>query len=82
MGFLVEEIIAANPRASALEATVRELRRNWKQSRPPPIAEMLEVLQRQAQEWSDVLFLHRHDIAHWKRIAAQKTPEASSDDDP
>ena len=47
----------------------------------PIVPRRASILQRQAQEWSDVLFLHRRDIAHWKRIAAQKTPEASSDDD-
>ena len=81
MGFLVEEIIAANPQASVLEATARELRRTWKQSRPPPIAEVLYVLQRQAQEWDDVLFLDRHTITHWKNTAAQTPGAAIADDD-
>jgi hypothetical protein len=81
IAFLVEEIIAANPRASVLEATARTLRRTWKQSRPPPIAEVLDVLQQQARQWDDVLSLHRSDMAYWKRVAKQSNPDESSSDD-
>src|SRR5262245_17605786 len=43
---LIEEIIAANPQASVLESTCRDLRRTKKFA--PTVAEVLEVLQEQA----------------------------------
>jgi hypothetical protein len=48
---LIEEIMAANPSFVALEGTCRELRRT--KTFAPTIAEVLEVLRKQEECWSE-----------------------------
>ena len=80
MGMLTEEVFAANPRASALEATCRDLRRTQKFA--PAIAEVLATLRKQAETWSEVLYIRDDDIAYWKEtVAAMRKGESESDDD-
>jgi hypothetical protein len=47
---MIEEIVAAKPSASALEATMRHLRRN--STFAPSVAEMLKVLREKMELWS------------------------------
>lgn len=65
IGMMIEEIIAANPSASALEATCRELRRT--KNFAPSIAEMLKELQAQAEKWDASLQLWEEEIAYWNK---------------
>jgi hypothetical protein len=74
MGMMIEEVIAANPSASALEATCRELRRT--KNFAPSIAELLKELRRQAEQWRNVLGLGEDDIEYWQRLRARQIAEA------
>lgn len=65
VGMLIEEIVAANPSASALEATCRELRRS--KNFAPSIAEMLKELRTQTESWDECLYLWEDDIGHWEQ---------------
>jgi hypothetical protein len=62
---LIEEIYAANPCASVLEATCREIRRT--KTFVPAIAEVMQVLQKNAEEWRERLEVFDDDIAAWHR---------------
>jgi hypothetical protein len=61
-GMMVEEIIAANPTVSALEATCRELRRT--KTFPPSIAEMLKELWAQAEMFHATEGIYEDDIEY------------------
>jgi hypothetical protein len=81
MGMLIEEIIAANPRVSVLEATCRELRRS--KNFAPSIAEVLKELKAQANKWYDALEIDEGDIEHWQKEhenlrAASRAKEAKA----
>jgi hypothetical protein len=60
---LIEEIMAANPRATVLEATCRQIRRTA--TFAPTVAELLKVLREQAVLWEDRLDIFDDDIEHW-----------------
>ena len=68
-GMMIEEIIAANPSISALEATCRELRRS--KTFVPTIAEVLKELREQTKMWGHVLDLWKDDIGHWVKQRAR-----------
>jgi hypothetical protein len=75
---LIEEIVAANPSASALEATCRQIRRTLRFA--PTIAELLGVLRQQHEAWSDRLHILEDDVAYWReqlteRVAQAKAPQ-------
>jgi hypothetical protein len=80
MGMMIEEIIAANPSASALEATCRELRRT--KNFAPSTAEVLKELHKQEAElWGECLCIWEDDIEWWVKererlIEAAKAREA------
>ena len=70
---LVEEIIAANPRASALEATCRHIRRTatWL----PTVAEFLKVLRTEMERWEERVW-GESDLEHYRnRIEERKAAE-------
>jgi hypothetical protein len=60
---LIEEIIAANPSASALEATCRHIRRTA--TFAPAVPELLKVLREQETLWDDLLQHGRLDDGDW-----------------
>lgn len=64
---LIEEIIAANPRASALESTCREIRRT--KTFLPAIAEVLKVLREQAERLKH-LWLMKDDLDMQEEVTA------------
>jgi hypothetical protein len=67
---LIEEIVAANPSASGLEATCRQIRRTatWL----PTVAELLKVLREQMEFWADRLGTTTDDVEYWCEEAAKK----------
>jgi hypothetical protein len=80
MGMMIEEIIAANPSASGLEATCRELRRT--KNFAPSTAEVLKELHKQEAElWGECLCIWEDDIEWWVKererlIEAAKAKQA------
>jgi sporulation protein YlmC with PRC-barrel domain len=61
---------SANPSASALEATCRQIRRTatWL----PTVAELLKVLREQMEFWADQLGTTTDDVEYWCEEAAKK----------
>jgi hypothetical protein len=83
IGLLIEEIIAANPSVTVLEATCRELRRS--KTFVPTISEVLKELHAQAEKWSDCLHIYEDDIEYWQqeraRLIAAADAKAAKDDE-
>jgi hypothetical protein len=79
MKMLVEEVRAANPGASVLEATCREIRRTH--TFVPVIAEVLKILRKQAEHWEGFVELDEdcaraciNDLAKAIREARARLP--------
>ena len=71
---LIEEVVAANPSASALEATCRQIRRTMRFA--PTIAELLGVLRQQQETWSEHLGIGEDDIEYWREELAERVAQA------
>jgi hypothetical protein len=69
MAMMVQEILAANPRASALEATCREWRRTQKFAPNP--AEILPMLRKHAEIWNSVIDACEEDVERWIKLLAE-----------
>jgi hypothetical protein len=67
VGMMIEEIIAANPAVSVLEATCRKIRRT--KTYAPTISEVLSELREQAKWWGDCLQVWEDDIEYWLKDA-------------
>lgn len=81
---LVEEIVTANPSATALEATCRQIKRTMKFV--PTIAELLVMLFDQQMICDNRSDVGEDDIAYWreqlaKRVAQAKPSAATTEED-
>jgi hypothetical protein len=72
---LIEEIIAAKPCASALEATMRHIRRNSVFAPSP--AEMLKVLREKMEMWNDYVETSCN-LSYWYDVLDKKIAEAEA----
>ena len=74
---MVEEVIAANPRAVTLEATSREIRRT--KTYLPSVAELLNVLHPQEEKWTGYAELDEHCFDGWRRAFEKAIPELKAE---
>jgi hypothetical protein len=74
---LIEEVIAANPRAVTLEATSREIRRT--KTYLPSIAELLNVLHPQEEKWDGYVELGEDTFDGWRRAFEKAIPELKAE---
>jgi hypothetical protein len=69
VGMLAEEIIAADPSVSGLEATFREIRRS--KTFLPTIAEVLKEFYQQEAFWQPILEIGQCDVDYWIKQRAK-----------
>jgi hypothetical protein len=67
---LIEETIAANPCACALEDACRQIRRTLRFA--PTVAELLDVLRQKMAWWSDADAIRAENVEFWRATLADK----------
>jgi hypothetical protein len=78
VGMMIEEVIAANPSASVLEAAFRALRR--RENIVPSTAQVLKELSKQAEEWDDGwLDFDETDLEDWLKHRDREIEEAAKE---